>query len=62
MFIVVQCSRRGAKFLAVTGSARLQRARHTTRPATPFYQHDSDAGLAEFMAKLQSVLIGSVTR
>jgi hypothetical protein len=49
----------GAKFLAVTGSARLQRARHTTRPATILlYQHDSDAGLAEFMAKLQNVLIG----
>jgi len=49
----------GAKFLAVTGSARLQRTRHTTRPATILlYQHDSDAGLTEFMAKLQNVLIG----
>jgi CheY-like chemotaxis protein len=49
----------GAKFLAVTGSARHQRARHTTRPATILlYQHDSYAGLVEFMAKLQNVLIG----
>ena len=49
----------GAKFLAVTSSARLQRARHTTRPATILlYQHDSDTGVAEFMAKLQNVLTG----
>ena len=48
----------GAKFLAVTGSARLQRTRHTTRPATILlYQHDSDAGLEEFMTKLKKVLI-----
>jgi CheY-like chemotaxis protein len=48
----------GAKFLAVTGSARLQRARHTSRPATILlYQHDSDAGLTEFMTKLKTVLI-----
>jgi len=48
----------GAKFLAVTGSARLQRARHTTRPATILlYQHGNDAGVAEFMAKLQKLLI-----
>jgi CheY-like chemotaxis protein len=47
----------GAKFLAVTGSARLQRARHTTRPAAILlYQHDSDAGLVEFLAKLQKLL------
>ena len=47
----------GAKFLAVTGSARLQRGRHTTRPATILlYQHDTDAGLVEFMAKLQKLL------
>ena len=48
----------GAKFLAVTRSARFQRAQHTTRPATILlYRHNSDADLAEFMTKLQNMLI-----
>jgi hypothetical protein len=49
----------GAKFLAVSRSPRFQRAQHTTRPANILlYQHDPNAGVAEFMAKLQDVLIG----
>jgi len=49
----------GAKFLVATRSARFQRARYTTRPAAILvYQHNQDAGVAEFLAKLQTTLQG----
>jgi DNA-binding NtrC family response regulator len=49
----------GAKFLVATRSARFQRAQRTARPATILvYQHDDEAGVVEFMAKLQSMLQG----
>jgi hypothetical protein len=49
----------GAKFLVATRSARLQRLQRAARPANILvYQHDTDAGVVEFMGALRDTLAG----
>jgi hypothetical protein len=47
----------GAKFLVALRTARFQRVQRATRPAhILLYQHDSEAGVVEFMSALQGAL------